>query len=156
MTIKISLLARAPHVVPVLAQWYYQEWGREAGISLEDEMDKLSAALQTGVPRVLVAMEADDAIGAIQVKQRELPQHPELPDWLGSLYLAPSHRGKGIGKLLIAEALSVAQSNGISTLHLQTEDFSGGLYRQMGWAPLMRAVNHGVDVLVMARSVASI
>lgn len=44
-----------------------------------------------------------------------------------------------------------ARQYGVTQLHLQTEVFTGGLYARLGWKPMFRAVNHGVDVLVMRR-----
>lgn len=149
---KIALLTQHPAALPVLARWYYDAWGREAGISLDDELAKLTKALHTTLPMVLVALDDGEVIGCVQVKEREMAQFPELAHWLGGVYVASHCRGKGVARLLINEAVTLAARMGIGTMHLQTEEPSGGLYRQLGWVPLFPALNHGINVLVMARA----
>ena len=151
---KITLLAQHPAALPVLARWYYDAWGREAGISLDDELAKLTKALHATLPLVLLALDGDEVIACVQVKEREMPQFPELAHWLGGVYVAAHCRGKGVASRLIDEAVALAAGMGISNLHLQTEELSGGLYRQLGWEPLFPALNHGIHVLVMARALA--
>lgn len=152
---KIAPLVQHPAAAVVLARWYYDEWGRAAGLTLDDELAKLDKALHPGnLPLVLVAMDDSEVVGSIQLKEREMPQFPELSYWIGGVYVVAHHRGEGIGKRLIEHAVLAARRLGIDSLHLQTEDMSGGLYRQMGWMPLHRASNHGVEVLVMARQLA--
>lgn len=148
----IHPLALHPAALTILARWYFDEWGREAGLTLEDEEAKLAKALQADdLPLVLIAIDEGEIVGSIQVKEREMPQFPDLVHWIGGVYVPARHRGKGIGRRLIEEAVTAAQRMGIEAVHLQTEDMSGGLYRQMGWVPLHRATNHGVEVLVMVR-----
>lgn len=150
---KIELLAQHHAALPVLAGWYHDEWGREAGLSLDDELAKLARTLHGAtLPLVLVAVHDGQVVGAVQVKEREMSQFPELTHWLGGVYVASHCRGNGVAKLLINEAVALARSMGISTMHLQTEELSGGLYRQLGWEPLLPALNHGINVLVMARA----
>ena len=91
-------------------------------------------------------------MGVAQLKFHEMDIYPEKEHWLGGVYVPVEHRGKGIGTQLIRQALRIACTLGVPTLFLQTEELGGGLYASLGWVPVARANNRGLDVLVMEKT----
>lgn len=151
--IRIAPLADHPHAAPLLARWCYDEWGRDAGVSLQHEVDKFQRALDAdGLPRVMIALDGDAVIACAQLKTDELPQLPDCHYWLSAVYVAPAYRGRQIAAAVIGAVVQQARQQGVTDLYLQTEALDGGLYRRLGWEPLCPASHHGVPVLVMRRA----
>jgi len=157
MDIAIKNLKANTQALPVLAAWYFNEWGREAGITLEAEQEKLAAALQGGIfPHVLLAMNGSQVVGAAQIKEYEMPEFQSFKHWLGGVFVRAQDRGHGIGQALVTAAQHTAQNMGIETLYLQTENLDGGLYGKSGWEALFVVPKHGTKVLVMKKSLQAV
>ena len=73
--------------------------------------------------------------------------------WLGGVFVAPAHRGRGLGSRIAGEIARRAPAYGVHTLFLQTERLDGGMYRHIGWVPIAQVNIHGLEVLVMKREV---
>jgi len=154
MSLEFAYLADRVDAVPVVARWYFDEWGDlRPGDSLSRTQDRLREFMnRDAIPCLLLAIEDGEPIAAVQLKRHEMEEtFPDKTNWLGGLYVAPAHRGNGYGALLVERIAGVARSCGVPTLHLQTEAPDGGLYARLGWQPCARAKNHGRDVLVMER-----
>ena len=151
----IATLADYPAAVPVLARWCYDEWGRADGFTLQHELDRFEHALcatrANALPLVLIALDGNAVVACAQLKTEPVFDFPENTCWLGPLYVAAAYRGNHLAEHLIDALVHRARQYGVTQLHLQTEVFTGGLYSRLGWKPMFRAVNHGVDVLVMRR-----
>ncbi len=76
---------------------------------------------------------------------------PQYEHWLGSVFVADSHRGRGLASNLVDAAVALARQKGVRDLYLQTEALDGGLYARLGWQPICEADSHGYHVLVMVR-----
>jgi GNAT superfamily N-acetyltransferase len=152
VAVKIVALADAPSVLPVVAGWYHDAWGREDGVLLETEHLKLAKSLRSeSLPATYLALVDGQTAGAAQLKLHEMAQFPALTYWIGSVYVVPWARGRGVAQELVLHAADDAERRGVDTLHLQTEDLTGGLYHRCGWTPLTHTENHGRQVLVMER-----
>lgn len=56
--------------------------------------------------------------------------------FLDEVYVAPAHRGLGIGSVVLERLQAVATADGVKTLHLEVMDGNEGaarLYRRLGW-----------------------
>ncbi len=153
---KLDYLANHTGAIATIAKWYVDEWGHLPGVSsMAQAEDNLRAYLNTDkIPLMIIAKEGDEILGAAQLKYREMDIYPEKEHWLGGVYVAKEHRGKGIAEKIILEIIRQAQRLGVHTLHLQTENLTGGLYRRMGWRPVEQVHFDGRDVLVMEKSIA--
>ena len=151
---ELVLLADHQEAVPVVARWYYDEWGHQVpGSSYATTCDGLRGKLNRDRPPVpIIAVNGRTPIGAAQLKIREMDIFPDREHWLGGVYVAPEARGHGLASKLAARIADIARSFGIDTLYLQTERPDGGLYARLGWRPIERVHHHGMDVLVMARA----
>ena len=152
---KLGYLAENKEAIPILANWYFEEWGYiEKGNSIENITNKLNDYLNTDkMPLIILAIDGGEILGAAQLKYKEMDIYPDKEHWLGGVYVAKKHRGNGIAKSLIQRAISDAIKLGVQKLYLQTENKSGGLYKHLGWQPLEQVNYRGIDVLVMNNDV---
>jgi len=153
---ELKLLADNENALPILANWYFEEWGHlTKGSSLANVTEKLRDYANRGrIPFILLAIEAGNVVGAAQLKYREMDIYPEKEHWLGGVYVSKRHRGNKIAEKIILKIISIGKQLGVHTLHLQTEYLCGGLYSHLGWQPIERVNYHGVDVLVMEKKLA--
>lgn len=150
-------LAERPALLPVVAQWYYDQWGcHTPGRTLTDECERLEVFLQPdALPMLLIALDGDRAVAAAQLKFHERVEHPERLHWLGGVYVASTQRGQGLAERLINDLMVRAAAEGVHEVYLQTEADDGGLYRRLGWE-LLESVPHagGFPVRIMVRRLA--
>ncbi|MGS7836512.1 GNAT family N-acetyltransferase [Stenotrophomonas maltophilia] len=139
-----------------LAQWYHAEWGQDAGLTLEQELQRLNPPQDAeGFPHLIAGFDGVQLVGAVQLKRREMQAFPQYEHWLGSVFVADSHRGRGLAGALVEQAAAQAVRMGVSDLYLQTEALDGGLYARLGWKPLQEADNRRYHVLVMVRRISA-
>ncbi|WP_164085641.1 GNAT family N-acetyltransferase [Stenotrophomonas maltophilia] len=139
-----------------LAQWYHAQWGRDAGLSLEQELQRLNPVQDAdGFPHLIAAFDGGQLVGAVQLKRREMQAFPQYEHWLGSVFVADSHRGRGLAGALVEQAAVRAARMWVTDLYLQTEALDGGLYARLGWRPLQEADNRSHRVLVMVRRISA-
>jgi predicted N-acetyltransferase YhbS len=145
------LLADRPDAIPTVAGWYVREWHRVMpGHNYERTCERLRGKLNRDrLPMHVLAVEGGEVIGVVQLKVREMSIYPEREHWLGTLFVRPESRGKGVGSALCRAAKERAAALGVEMLHLQTEDLSGGLYARLGWRGVEQVWYNGVRVLVM-------
>lgn len=148
--IQIELLADHPDDADIVGRWYWEQWGKVAGESLQASIDRTRTFMsRTGPPMIVLARDGDEWLGAAQLKVREMSIYPQYEHWLGGVYVHPRARGRGVGGRLVDEVMSRARAAGIGRLYLQTEHLDGGLYGRHGFEGLEEVVYHGVRVLVM-------
>ena len=154
---EFSLLADEPESVPLVATWYFDQWCKDTGRYTYEQMEKkLSTSInREQAPLILLAKEKGELAGAAELKIREMDEFPQYEFWLGGVYVAASHRGRGIAARLVEELKCRAIKAGITRLYLQTEDLSGGLYARLGFRPISELDSNGVRVVVMQADLAS-
>ena len=142
-----------PSAIETVAQWYFDQWGHLAAAeTLAGVRANLERYLNRDrIPLVILAVADHEVVGAAQLKFREMAIYPEKEHWLGGVFVAPHHRGRGVGSALAGRIAEIARSLQVKTLHLQTECLDGGLYARLGWEPRERVTSKGRDVLVMEK-----
>jgi GNAT superfamily N-acetyltransferase len=89
---------------------------------------------------VFLLLEDDDGAPAGCGGVRPLPADEAGPrSEVKHLYVVPAARGRGLGRLLLAELEARARAAGVATLVLDTTrslEAAGGLYRSAGFAPV--------------------
>jgi ribosomal protein S18 acetylase RimI-like enzyme len=107
---------------------------------------QLAADLQDGSAGFLVAI--DDASEAIVgTAHAMLDPEARLPDggwrgWVSNVTTDPAYRGRGIGRLMLTEALSLLRERGATMARLGVAEASGGaigLYESMGFEAVGRS-----------------
>ncbi|MDJ0926805.1 MAG: GNAT family N-acetyltransferase [Gammaproteobacteria bacterium] len=156
MSLAYEFLADREDALPLIAKWYFDEWGYlKKGATLASTVERLRHSLNRDrIPFILVATADGDIIGAAELKYREMAEmFPEKEHWIGGVYVASKHRGHGFASLIAEEIACRAPAYGVEVLHLQTEMLDGGLYARLGWVPTDQVNNRGLEVLVMERYV---
>lgn len=150
---KFVCLADRPEAIPIIAEWYYKQWGYLQDVSsVEKTVQLLQKYLKRNeIPLILLAIEDDEILGAVQIKYYEMDIYPRKEHWIGGVYVPPEHRGKKIAESLVEKAVEVAQSYKVETLYLQTQKPDGGLYKKLGWKPVEKVNYRGEEVLVMKK-----
>lgn len=154
--ITIGYLADHLEWVPVVANWFYDQWNDifvansvpvkaiEKGIVSECNYDK--------VPLTLVAIKDEKVVGTVGLKQCDMSIRKNLSPWLAGLYVASEHRNKGIGSLLTKTLIEHARSLEINKLYLHTFD-AADFYKKRGWDVLERTEYLGGQANIMEKGI---
>jgi GNAT superfamily N-acetyltransferase len=104
------------------------------------------------LPLNIVAVSDGRIIGTAALKDNEmLDVFPENRFWMGSVFVDPTWRGRGIATALANRIVEMARERHLPHLYLQTADISGGLYARLGWEPVERLMYRGTDTLLMIK-----
>ena len=90
--------------------------------------------IEAGEVTILLGGEGD--VGLVQLRFRPSIWSDSLEAYLQELYVAPAHRGRGIGRALLETAVGLARDRGASSIDLATsvDDVAAiGLYESAGF-----------------------
>jgi monoamine oxidase len=151
-------LAHVLHLGPLLARWHAEEWSH-----LYDGWDRDAAEAEFAamtvpgrIPTTWVAFAGDgrspdDVAGSVTLAHTDdLPGHELVTPWLVSLFVAPPHRSRGVGSLLVDRLLAEARQLGIDTVWLFTAG-QEGYYLERGWRTVETIDVRGESAAVMVR-----
>lgn len=136
---EIGYLADHMRWAPRIARWHHRAWG---GLLRDWTCEQALAELRghtgrTSIPTTLVAFDGGEPLGSVSLVPEDAPELADLTPWLASLYVAPAHRGRGIGRVLVRRAVAEAARLGVVRLHLYTPHHEA-FYRTLGWRPMAR------------------
>jgi GNAT superfamily N-acetyltransferase len=76
-------------------------------------------------------------VGGGSLWLREVQPYPGFPGgkvpYLMSMYTEPSHRGKGVGTIVVKSAIAWSRKHGYSSITLHASRMGRPLYVKMGW-----------------------
>jgi len=178
LTSQIQIASLADHLdlVPIVAEWLYQEWDYlYPGGSLQTRTEQVyQRARPEGIPTVFIALAdktpvgtsclleydsavdraieaahlADAARGQADLKWLEARVIPT--PWLASVYVIPEYRRRGIAGQLVRHAMQAARRLGVETLYLYTDTAGAeALYLSLGWQVLERLVYTDMHTTLM-------
>jgi GNAT superfamily N-acetyltransferase len=134
-TIRLAAPSDLEVLLPHVAVFHDHE-----GIRLPDAERRVAVAalLAPGGPGLaLVAFDGDDFVGYAFVVFGFSVEFGGRDGFLDELYVAEAHRGKGIGRQIIARAEAEARKAGVRALHLEADHANpraADLYRRLGFA----------------------
>jgi GNAT superfamily N-acetyltransferase len=130
----IEPLADCAEAVPMLAQWFCDEWPYEERSPGTVEAQLRENLNRDRLPITWIYRSGADVIGTVSLDLSDLPlpAYSHLSPWLASLYVIPSARGRGVGLALVNYLLGFARRASISTAYLWTPG-STKLYEKCGW-----------------------
>jgi predicted N-acetyltransferase YhbS len=145
-------LADRPDLIPVLASWFFEEWGRRnTNLSQEIIEDKLQGRLNRDrAPLVLIRILNDRPIASASIKIQEMETHPQYLHWLGSVYVLPEFRGQGIGSELVRRTIDEARRLDVDELYLYTRD-NENFYSKLGWHAVEDTTYHSRRAIIMKK-----
>jgi GNAT superfamily N-acetyltransferase len=126
-SICLNLLKNCPQVIPILAQWLYEEWyPYDATLTKEKLMRAFNERLNADrIPITFVVLRGNQPIGVISLKEETNPVFADFPRgavWMGSLHVLPEERKHGIGHELLQFAATVAKHLGYEKLYFYTSN----------------------------------
>ena len=159
---QIDALADHPSFIPTLAQWHHEQWKHlNPGDTVEERIARLQAHLGKGqIPATFVALSHPDGpgsereraqvLGSASLIAHDMDTHPEFSPWLASVFVAPQHRGQGIGTALVRRIGEEARTLGVSRLYLFTTPDKHKFYARLGWSLIESTRYRGYQQIVMA------
>ena len=147
---RIELLADHARFVPRVSRWHFEEWaGSHPGATLADWTAGLARWCERGrIPTTFVAMVDSEPVGSASLVLCDMDTRQDLSPWLGSVYVVPAFRRRGIATALVGHALARARDFGVERLYLWT-DSAASLYERLSWRPFCQGIYQGRSVLVM-------
>lgn len=150
---EIVYLADRPELVPVLAKWFYDEWGHS---DPQSSTGKMQATLRgylnrDRIPLTIVKLQSSQPVASTSLKIQEMETHPQYTYWLGGVYVHPDYRERGIGSQLVEYSAGLAKDLGVRNLYLYTRDHED-FYTRLGWQVIERPLYQGRLTIVMKRN----
>lgn len=151
-SIELRPLVDCPEHAPLLAAWFYEEWGRRRpGNSVERVEEGLAQRMNRDeIPVTLVAFWGTKLVGSASLILCEMDTHPQYLHWLAGVYVSEPYRGRGLGSEIVKLAAAEAQGLGIRDLYLYTRSHEA-FYARLEWKPVERSQYHGREVTIMVR-----
>ena len=140
--IKIVNLAECPQYLPVCANWFFNEWDKQKGRTIDEILYRTKHTVcRSGIPQIHVALDKDLPVGMFSIWNNDLVNRQDLSPWLAGLYVAPDYRGRGVGRSLQQKCIETARECGYEKLYLYTEHEN--YYEKTGWEFMETAPLHG-------------
>jgi N-acetylglutamate synthase-like GNAT family acetyltransferase len=146
-------LADQPELIPLLADWFYREWGSSnPGSSREKMVRVLRGSLNVdSIPQTIVLLRGSKPVATASLKIQEMNTHPYYTHWLGGVYVHPDFREQGIGSQLVEYSARVAKQLLVENLYLYTRGHAA-FYARLGWQEIERTLYEGRKAIIMKRN----
>ncbi len=147
----IEYLADHSDCLETLAQWHHEEWrALNPGDTVEQRQSRMRAHLaKRQIPTTFVALDGGTLLGSACLLADDMHQHRDLTPWLASVFVAPKHRGGGVGSALVRRVVAEARALGVETLYLYTPDRES-FYARTVWSVMERTEYMGTEVVIMS------
>ena len=132
--ITIEPVANHPGIHETVAQWLWSEWGNPHNQGLFRSL--VAHCRGDGIPALFAAFSGGRPVGVVGLFRADLVSRQDLTPWMGTLYVIPEYRRKGIALALEEYALDRAKELGFPEVFLYTR--LTGYYERRGWVFLDR------------------
>ncbi|MEK7486152.1 MAG: GNAT family N-acetyltransferase, partial [Planctomycetota bacterium] len=130
---RIEYLADHPEWITPLAQWHFQEWGKQLSPwTFEEARAELHSHQKKTIPTTFIALNENSLLGSASLLIEDVPEWKTLSPWLASVFVAPEYRSQGIGKKLVQQIEAEAKDLKVKELYLFTFDHEK-YYLKMAW-----------------------
>lgn len=132
--ISIRFLADHPETISTLVKWFRAQWPDYFAAMSDEEMEQdfLEDAARDRIPIRLVALEANELVGTIVLRENGNDLLREFQPELGGLFVSEPQRGRGIGTALIQAGMQVARDQGYEVV-FATTTAAAGILERLGW-----------------------
>jgi GNAT superfamily N-acetyltransferase len=147
-------------MIAVLAVGHADAFGcRDSMARVEEMVAHAAAASETSsVPMTLIALVNGELAGSCRICADDFGGgRPALTPWLATLFVLPTHRGKGVGSALANGAASEVKGSGDGDgLYLWACDreVAAGMYTKLGWVVVEETVppaDHDCDLAIIMK-----
>jgi len=140
MACQIVFLREQPQHLPTVADWVHRQWWSDTDTPREAIARWLSTHLNAhGFPATFVVVVGDEVAGSVSLHETEADDRPDYKPYLGALFVAPGHRSRGLGALLVRAVEAYASRLGYAAVYLNAADAVTGFYERLGWQIIERA-----------------
>ena len=145
-------LADQSELLPILADWFFDEWGLHDPESSREHMrTELGDFLyHDRLPLTIVLLRDSEPIASASLKIKEMETHPQYLHWLGGVYVHPDNRGQGVGSRLVEYTAQEAIRFNVTDLFLYTHSHEK-FYARLGWRVIEEPIYKGRVVSIMKR-----
>jgi len=124
---RLELLKDCPEMIPVLAEWEYQDWHRyDMTLTREKLVNAFNYCLNDDrLPLAFVIFKDSIPIGVISLDAQAEPEMADLEDgnpWGGSFHVIPSERNRGLGEEMAKTLVGIAKRLGHDKIHFFTSN----------------------------------
>ena len=98
----------------------------------------------------LIAKADGEPVGTCLLAESEIEPNHDVSPWLAGLFVAPEHRRKGAGAVLVRAIEDQARQRGFSRLYLYTTE-AVEFYARLGWTVVDHTNWKGFDTALMVR-----
>jgi GNAT superfamily N-acetyltransferase len=147
----IGFLADHPECRPTLTAWYLREWPElfDAHHTPRHEMD--GAMNRHTLDCTLLGFAHGRLAASAALLTNDVLPFPDYSPWLGTVVVDPALRGRGLGREIVAAAVTHAALIGLANLHLWTPHHRA-FYEKLGWHFVRDYALHGQAVSILGIS----
>lgn len=152
-TVRIAPLARHREFLPLLSQWFVEEWPEWYGAGGRgDAVHDLAAfaASESILPVGIAAFDETKPVGVAALKSESLPSHRHLKPWAAAGLVHPAYRGRGVGAEMLDALSRHAHRLGFGRVYCGTAT-AVSLLRRCGWSQLEVIQHEGKPLVVFAK-----
>jgi GNAT superfamily N-acetyltransferase len=134
--VSIALLADHPHLIPVVGEIRWREWGHPPEPERLDWWVDVTAreAGREELPVTWVAIDSrGQAVGAVGLGEFDIEERRDRSPWVLGMVVEEGYRNKGIGGELMRALESWASRHGYSRAWVATGGRAVGFYKKCGW-----------------------
>jgi hypothetical protein len=122
-SLRLELLKNCPNLIPILAQWVYEEWHTyDTDLTQEKLIESFKARLnENKIPITFVVLKNDMPVGLISLKNQIEPEFSAFPQdsiWMGSLIVTPEGKKQGVDQRLFKLVQTISKQFGYDKLYL--------------------------------------
>ena len=129
----VATVRERPDLLPVVAEWMWHQWWRQAGRTLEQTQAIYAECVaKIGAPQTFVLLEGDKPVGTVTLAREDLEERPNLTPWLAGVFVVPERRGQGYFRLLLAAFENACRAASIKVAWLFTNT-AEDVYLKTGW-----------------------
>ena len=132
--VRIDYLGEHTELIPTLTGWFENEWptyyGPDGPGNAQEDLD--SYVNRDQLPVGVVVFLDEQPCGMAALKAESIQTYRKLGPWVAAGFVLATHRGKGLGSMLLAEMETVARRLGYKHVYCGTST-SASLLVRSGW-----------------------
>lgn len=150
-TREVVTVADRPDLVPLVADWLWRAFWRDAGATLDHVRTLVAEGVaRRGPPQCFVLLDGGEPVGTASLAASDLDARPDLTPWLAGVYVEPAARNRGCATALVGAVEAAAREASVATLWLYTAT-AERLYARAGWRTVDSFDHGGRPNMLMRR-----
>jgi GNAT superfamily N-acetyltransferase len=139
---EISELGDRPEFFATVADRIWRAWGQPHGYASDQVVAALTDLLTAGdtIPFGVVAHQNGRFLGSALGLASDPQERLDYTPWIAAVWVEPAHRGRTIGRRLVARAADTCFARGRRRVYLCSAPSLRDFYVGQGWLPLEEAV----------------